>query len=406
MAEPQPSTTMVPGSEPVAAPQRPLPAVPDYPPASWTPVHPQPRPDRDLALDLLRGLAMAILVLNHTEVISAVEYAGRSLLSAAEVLVAVSGVVVGIVFGGRWRQVGGRLTSLMLLRRARKLYVASVFVAGLVALLIPLPGLDTTALAVSPTMEPARDMYAYESLPRLLAAIVTLEAGPWQFNILGFFVASLAAAPVLLWALSRGWWLPVVAGSWALFLLGRELHIDVLPSQSERPFPFLIWQVLFVQGIVAGWHRRRLAAAIAPHRRKVGAAAVVAAGGVSAALLAGALLADPDAWHGWQLAHFDKGTLDPARIAAAMTITAGLYCLFRSPRARLARLAAPVLLPLGQNSFYVFIVHIFLCLAIASLPFLAGDALGLVGNSAVEIGGLGLLVLMVRRRFLFRWIPR
>jgi hypothetical protein len=387
---------------PAVPTESPASAVPDYVPVGWTPAE----PERDLALDLIRGLAMMILVFNHTAVVSAVEYAGASVLSAAEVLVAVSGVIVGIVFGDRWRRLGGRAVGQMLWRRARKLYLASVAVVALVGTLTLVPGLATEALAISPTMEPARDMYAYDGLPRLLLAIVTLEAGPWQFNILGFFIAALVAAPAVLWALHRGWWLPVIAVSLGLFVLGRELHLDVLPSQSERPFPLLIWQVLFVGGIVAGWHRKRLSAALGDRRRLSAGLVAAAAGACALGLLAGVLLSSPEAWHRWQSMHFDKGTLDLARIAAMMTMTAGLYVVFRRYRATLGRALGPLLLPLGQNSFYVFIVHVFLCLAIASVPLLGGEGLGLIGNSIVELAGLALLWAMVRQRFLFRWIPR
>jgi hypothetical protein len=89
-----------------------------------------------------------------------------------------------------------------------------------------------------------------------------------------------------------------------------------------------------------------------------------------------------------------------------MTMTAGLYVVFRRYRATLGQALGPLLLPLGQNSFYVFIVHVFLCLAIASVPLLGGGGLGLIGNSIVELAGLAVLWAMVRQRFLFRWIPR
>src|SRR5688572_13939612 len=166
---------------------------------------------RDTGLDLLRGLAMVILVVNHTQLESVLSYATGSVLSAAEVLVAVSGVVVGMVFGRRWVTHGARATARLLLLRSRKLYVASVVVVSLVGLARLVPGLATEALTVSPNVQPAVDLYGSEGALPTLGAIVTLAAGPWQFSILGFFIASLALAPLGLWALSRGWWLPLIA---------------------------------------------------------------------------------------------------------------------------------------------------------------------------------------------------
>jgi hypothetical protein len=62
--------------------------------------------------------------------------------------------------------------------------------------------------------------------------------------------------------------------------------------------------------------------------------------------------------------------------------------------------------PLGRSSFYIFIVHVFVCLAVASVPATSGAGLGLAGNAAVQLGCVLVLWAMVRRRVLFRWIPR
>lgn len=353
---------------------------------------------RDVALDLLRGVAMVILVINHIHLESVLEVGTRAIVSAAEVLVAVSGVVCGMVFGRRWLAQGPRATTLMLLRRARKLYLASVVVVGLVWLLSFVPGLATDVLAISPRV--GVDSYAYDGVLRTLLAIVTLEAGPWQFNILGFFVAVLAVAPAVLWALQRGWWPGVLAVSWGLFVLGRALDVEVLPSQSERAFPLLIWQALFVNGLVLGWHRERLTATLRGRGRWVaGAVLGVAAGFAYVRLGAPGLGWDTSAW---ERAHFDKTSLDPARFIAMAAFSGALYLALRHAGPLLVR----ALSPLGRNSFYVFIMHVFVSLAIASLPGLSGDGVGPVGNVLVQLAGLGLLWVMVTRRFLFRWVPR
>ena len=380
-------------------------AAPLYVPAEWQAAH--EAPERDAGLDLLRGLAMVILVVNHTQLESVLSYATGSVLSAAEVLVAVSGVVVGMVFGRRWLSHGARATARLLLLRSRKLYLASVIVVALVGLARLLPGLATEALTVSPNVQPAVDAYNHDGVLPTLGAVVTLAAGPWQFSILGFFIASLALAPLLLWALARGWWLPLIAGSWIVFALGRELQINVLPAQSERPFSLLVWQALFVNGMVLGWHRRRVAAALAARRRVV-VTAVLAAAAVFAALQTlGPVLVETDTWARWNAEHFDKGSLDVLRIAAMCSMAGALYLLLQRHAETAARVLGPILLPLGRKSFYVFIMHVFLCLALATALAAAGsDGLGLFGNALLQAGCIALLCLMVRRRFLFRYVPR
>jgi hypothetical protein len=353
-------------------------------------------PRRDVALDLLRGLAMVILVVNHIHLESALEVVTRGILSAAEVLVSVSGVVVGMVFGRRWRVEGPRAATSALLRRSRKLYVASLAVVTIVGVLTLVPGLATDVVTISPRA-PDHDLYSFDRGPfRTLLAIATLEAGPWQFNILGFFIAALALAPAVLWALARGWWPLVLAASWALFATGRAWQVDVMLSQSEGPFPILVWQALFVHGLVIGWYRAPIGVFLRTWRAAIAGALVPFA----LALVYVRLV------ERWEPAHFDKTLLDPPRLTVMLSIAAALYLGLRQFEPLMERALGWLLLPLGRNSFYVFIVHVFLCLAVASVPALAGEGIGVVGNALVQAGCLALLVVMVRRRFLFRWVPR
>jgi hypothetical protein len=385
-------------------------AEPIYVPADWAPARGNAgsvsRAPRDASLDLLRGLAMLILVVNHVHLESALGHVTGAALSAAEVLVAVSGVVLGMVFGRRWVTEGPRATTAMLLRRSRKLYLASVAVVGIVGALTLVPGLATSALTSSPTMNPPRDLYAFDGAAETAWAIVTLKAGPWQFSILGLFIALLAAAPAVLWALHRGWWPAVLLGSWALFALGREWTVDVLPAQSERPFPILVWQLLLVNGLVLGWHRDRVATRLSRHRRPVCAAVIFVACGFVMLQVGGPAVVEAGTWARWEAEHFDKGSLDIARLLAMASIAAALYLTLRRFPALTERSLGAVLLPLGRNSFYVFIMHVFVCLAVASMPVLAGPGLGIIGNTLVEAGCVALLWTMVKRRVLFRWVPR
>lgn len=385
---------------PVAA----APQVPDHVPEGWVVARREAGGGRDVALDLLRGLAIVVLVINHLRLESALSAATSSVLSAAEVLVAISGVVAGMVFGRRWVEAGARATTVMLLRRARKLYLASVVVVALVGVLSVVPPLETDALTRTGP-HGARDLYAFDGAARTVLAVVTLEAGPWQFSILGFFVVMLVVTPALLHALSRGWWPALLALSWALYAAGRAWPVDVLPTQSERAFPVLVWQVLFVHGLVLGRHREALRRRL--HRRRHAVRmAVVAAGATAVAFRLGAPeLLGPQDWATWHDAHFDKTTLDPARLATMAAIVAALHVVLTRHERRARQALGPLLVPLGRSSFYVFIMHVFACLVIASTPLAAGGAPAAV-NALVAAGVVGLLWAMTRRRFLFGVVPR
>ena len=372
-----------------------------------------PAAERDVAIDMLRGLAIVILVVNHIHLDSVLEYVTATVLSAAEVLVAVSGVVAGMVFGRRWHTHGPRATTQMLLKRARTLYLAALAVVSLIGVTVLLPWIDTAALTASPDMQAGTNLYAYEGLLRTVAAVLTLEAGPWQLSILGLFIALLVLTPALLAALARGWWLQAVALSWLLFAAGRAWPVDVLPMQSERPFPILVWQSLFVHGIVVGYHREAIARRLRAWRRPLVRGLVALASLVVLLRLQMAGLApvgmpglDAVDWQRWETRHFDKTSLDVGRVVAMASVATAVY-LGLSRGGRVAERALGwLLLPLGRNSFYVFIMHVFVCLAVALLPGMADGGLGLLGNAAVQAGCVALLWTMVRRRFLFSVVPR
>lgn len=114
----------------------------------------------------------------------------------------------------------------------------------------------------------------------------------------------------------------------------------------------------------------------------------------------------PADWSAWQEAHFDKTTRDAARVAVLAAIGTALYLALRRFQDHATRFAGWPLLPLGQNSFYVFIMHVFVCLAVALAPGVAGAGFGILGNAIIEAACLALLWLMVRKRFLFSVVPR
>ncbi len=374
--------------------------------ADW-PVLPCPeRPvGRDVRLDLLRGLAMLILVVNHAGLPSWLTVATSSVLSAAETLVPISGVAVGMVFGRRWRRDGGRAVTRQLWSRARSIYVAAVVLGALVLLASLVPGVATDAVTVTRNGD---DLYAFDSLPTLVLGVVTLGAGPWQTCILAFFVVTLLAAPALLWVLDRGGWWALLLGSAGLYVAGRGVDSAVLPSHSEGPFPVLVWQLLFVVPLVFGFHRHQIAGIAFRGRRTATALAVSAVAVLATVAVCLQVGLAPGSALRWQAAHFDKATLDPVRLVTMASIALALYLAAGLGRRRVQRAVGWVLLPLGRNSFYVFLVHVPLCIMLASVPGLAdpGGAAGMLGNSVVLLAYVGTLVLLVRRQVLFRWIPR
>ena len=86
---------------------------------------------RDLRIDWLRGLAMTCVIINHSRlssILSWFSYQRFWVVTAAEVFVVLSGVVLGMVYGRRLERDGWLAVAKGLCRRAVFLYAAFVAV--------------------------------------------------------------------------------------------------------------------------------------------------------------------------------------------------------------------------------------------------------------------------------------
>ena len=63
-----------------------------------------------------------------------------------------------------------------------------------------------------------------------------------------------------------------------------------------------------------------------------------------------------------------------------------------------------LLIPLGQASLYVFVMHAFVVIAVANLPGL--DRTSTWQGIVIHTAAIAVLWVLVRRRFLFRVVPR
>jgi len=390
---------------------------------------------RDLRIDTMRGLAIVFVVVDHVGLVSAfqtITQEGIGVVSGAELFVLLSGVVLGLVHrpaleAGRVREVAGRTT-----RRAGKLYLTALAVVVVVLLLTRIPGVDGTAVttftdegtgaAGAGAAGAVYDLYAGSdrllafppSVPALLDLLL-LRVGPWQFNIMGLYVVLLAVSPLILLLLVRRLW-PVALGiSVALHVVGAVAPTRLLPSQFEDSFPLLSWQLLFVVGMVVGYHRERVVAWWSSRAGRIllPACALLA---TAFALFAWSnpYLADPldvrltllpDATY-QQLydAGFARTRLAPGRLLDVLLVVVVGYAALTAFWRPIHRALGWFLVPLGQATLYVFVMHVLLVLVVANIPGLASAGV-LVGTLAYVVI-LGLLWVMVRTRFLFRLVPR
>ncbi|MEV4688629.1 OpgC domain-containing protein [Microbacterium sp. LWH3-1.2] len=392
-------------------------------------------PNRDLRIDLLRGVAIVFVVVNHLALTSLLQNATQEaigVVSGAELFVLLSGAVLGMVYRPKLVAGGVGEVTVRTTQRAWKLYVTALVVVMIIGALSLLPFLNTTPVttftdqgtgaAGSEATGRIYELYAnFETLlrypvdPSIVVDIALLRLGPWQVNVLGLYVVMLALSPLILWALSRRNWALVLAVSWAVYVIERFLSIRVLPSQFEDSFPLLTWQVLFVTGTVAGFHRREI---LVWFQTRIGSIALGLCVLATVALavfswnnpyLSSAYdmrlgLVPSNAYASIYSSLFERTTLEPGRLLNVFLVTITAYALLSVLWKPVNRLFGWFFLPLGQATLYVFIMHVFFVLLVANVPVLhEGNVLI---DTLAYLVVLALLWVMVKTRFLFVVVPR
>ena len=391
--------------------------------------------NRDLRIDMFRGVAIVFVVVNHVGLVSLFQNGTQEavgIVSGAELFVLLAGVVLGVVY--RPRLEAGKLGEVIISigERAWKLYRTAVAVIVVVFLISLVPFVNGTAVTTytsqgtndggSSASGRVYDLYtnadqllAYPVNPQIFVDLALLRLGPWQFNVMGLYVILLAVSPLILWALSRRWGVGILASSWGLYAVGALTHWRLLPSQFEGSFPLLIWQVLFVTGMVAGYHRREI---IAWFRTRTGTAllAVIVLAFVALMLfswnnpfLSSALdvrlsLVPDNTFRLVYDSLFERTNLEIGRLVNVLLLVVTGFAVLSAFWRPLNAALGWFFIPLGQATLYVFIIHIFFALSVSNIPVLSTGNVLL--NTAVYVVILGLLWGMVKTKFLFKVVPR
>lgn len=313
---------------------------------------------RDSRLDLWRGLCLLDMVLVHLayEGIDFGPVAGPILLEwtrfAAGGFVFVAGAGVALVFGPKAATPSTRAETHGALGR-RAAYLLGVHYAATAAFL---------ALLVLRDAQPApADSGA------TLGDVLLLREVPHYADVLPLYVAMLLLSPALLAALRRGvaWLLAAVSA--LLFAAGQLAPFALSPRDGET-FPILLWQSVFVAGLLFGHLFPRFDRATSRTRARLLFAAWFAAGAVVLASPAGARLlgvAMPDLG-------FRKVPLGPGEWFRYVTLTVAILLSTAAlwPRIASAR-TTPFVLTLGRRSLAVYVAHVFVQAGVISLAALA-----------------------------------
>lgn len=206
-----------------------------------------PKPQRDLRLDLFRGLANWLIFLGHIpgSILAWFTTRNYGFSDGADLFVLISGYTATIVFGKMMVEHGFVIGATRLLRRVWQLYVAH--------LLIFLFYL-TTVHYVSHRFDDPHFMDQFNVATLMDRPVETLSEGlllkfkPLNLDVLPLYIVLMAAFPIVLWLMLR-WRNVVMLGSVGLYLAARYYGWN-LPSYPTGVWYFnpLAWQLLFVFG--------------------------------------------------------------------------------------------------------------------------------------------------------------
>lgn len=378
---------------------------------------------RDLRIDFLRGLAMIIMVVAHIEVFSVFNLFTSErfgLVSGAEGFVIFAGVVLGSVYRHRLN-IDGWITSIYRLwSRSWKLYVVSLVIILSFYLLSMIPFLNTHEVT---TFTNRAEHIVYPLYPAdkvtlatALNALFYLQSGPHQTQVLGLYVYLLLLTPLVLAAfIYRLQWY-VLGLSWLVYLSYQQQPVHLINSNFENAFAFMAWQLIYFHGLAIGWYKND----IASHMH--GKVKILI---VSFCIIVSLILffiaqnhTNPflpewaylrlipattfDAIYG---GYAQKNSLGFVRVLNDFCLLVSLYWLLTVCWTPFYKALGWYLIPVGQASLYVFIVHVYVVFLVSQFVTFDLSSHQWLLTTAVHGGALMLLWWMTKKKIGMSFIP-
>ncbi len=225
------------------------------------PARTTPRSPRDPRIDVFRGLALIMIVIDH---IPGNPYESFTLRAfgfsdAAEAFFLMSGVAAGIAYSSgflRWQHGAGTLgaATLPLWRRAWSLYLVQIFLT--VAVLAMYGWAADTFLRSEFRVQHNLGLI-YKETGSALVGLATLGYQIGYVNILPVYIVLLLAAPLALWGAVKAPGTTLVASALLWLVAGwHSWNIPNNPGGGGWFFSPLAWQAIFVLGLVIGVRHR------------------------------------------------------------------------------------------------------------------------------------------------------
>ena len=203
--------------------------------------------ERDLRLDLFRGLALWLIFLDHIpeNIMNWITIRNYGFSDATEIFIFISGYTAAFVYGRAMRERGFVISSARMLRRAWQIYVAHIFLFTIFMAEIAY----VAATFDNPLYAEEMNILDFLKQPDVtIFQALLLKFKPVNMDVLPLYIVLLLLFPPMLWLLL---WQPAfaLAGSALLYVLAWNFDWN-LPAYPNGVWFFnpFAWQLLFVFG--------------------------------------------------------------------------------------------------------------------------------------------------------------
>lgn len=392
-------------------------------PLSMTDWRYPPTGRRDLRIDFLRGLAMIVMVIAHIEIFSVFNLFASErfgLVSGAEGFVIFSGIVLGSLY--RYRlPLDGWITSIYRIwSRVWKLYLVSLFIIISIYLfaLVPFINAHEVITFTNRGANIVYPLYPVEtvSLNTALNFLFYLQAGPHQTQVLGLYIVLMLLTPLVLAAFHNKKASYVLIISWLLYFYYQMHPTNLTKGNFENAFAILAWQAIFYTSLAIGWYKTEITSYMHGITKKLLLGFCIS---VSIVLFFIAqnhtnlflpswahLNLIPAPTFNWLYNTYAlKTTLGPLRVLNDFCLLVTLYWLLTICWTPFYKALGWYLIPVGQASLYVFIVHVYVVLLISQFIKFDLHTHNWFINTCVHSGALLLLWWMAKKQIGMKFIP-
>ena len=347
--------------------------------------------ERDLRLDLFRGIALWLIFLDHipTNIVNWITIRNYGFSDATEIFIFISGYTAAFVYSKAMRERGFLVSGARILRRAWQIYVAHIFLFAIY--------MAEIAYVQSSSINPvfAEEMGALDFMQHpdetIIQALI-LKFKPVYMDVLPLYIMLLLFFPPILWLLQRA---PTTALGLSVLLYALNWHFSLnLKSYPTGEWYFnpIAWQLLFVFGAwcALGGAQRLSRVLRSPATTAIAITFLVLAFAVTLTWHFPRLSYYIPLWLGEWMYPIDKTNLDVLRFAHFLALAAITVRFVPSDWSGLkSSILRPAIL-CGQHSLEIFCLGVFL--AFAGHFVMVEFYPGVVMQILVSVVGVGTMI--------------